>query len=127
MAMNKYRKKKQRRLSVPEIVVLAIAAVILMVGGVTHAWLKNSHVEVIREVDKTEQRISDHQDSINSLQVKIDKNLNIYQLRADLENAGSDLVQVPSSSIEVIPPYSSSRRQAGHNPPPPSLARSDAQ
>lgn len=123
--MNKNRRKKQRKFSVTEIVVLALAAVILMVGGVTHAWLKNSHVEVIREIDNTERRIRDHQGAIDSLQVKMDKNLNIYQLRADLENTGSSLVQVPPSSIEVIPPYSASDRHVVRKQSISSLARTD--
>jgi len=84
---------------------LILSAVVLMSAGVTHAWLKNNHVEVIRNVDKAEHRINDHEDSINSLQVKIDKKLNIYQLRDDLESADSRLVLVPVSSLEKIPNY----------------------
>ena len=99
--MNKHR-NKERRLSIPEITLLVLAALVLMTAGVTHAWLKNSHVEVIRDVDKTQQRISDHEDSINSLQVKIDKKLNIYQIRDDLNRAGSELRDVPVSSVEKI-------------------------
>lgn len=99
--MNKHR-NKERRLSIPEITLLVLAALVLMTAGVTHAWLKNSHVEVIRDVDKTQQRISDHEDSINSLQVKIDKKLNIYQIRDDLNRAGSKLRDVPVSSVEKI-------------------------
>ena len=99
--MNKHR-NKERRLSIPEITLLVLAALVLMTAGVTHAWLKNSHVEVIRDVDKTQQRISDHEDSINSLQVKIDKKLNIYQIRDDLSRAGSELRDVPVSSVEKI-------------------------
>ncbi len=92
-------------MSLPEVLILILAAVVLMAAGVTHAWLKNSHVEVIRDVDKTQQRISDHEDSINSLQVKIDKKLNIYQLRDDLERAHSKLVAVPVSALEKIPSH----------------------
>ena len=103
--MNKHR-NKERRLSIPEITLLVLAALVLMTAGVTHAWLKNSHVEVIRDVDKTQQRISDHEDSINSLQVKIDKKLNIYQIRDGLTRAGSELRDVPVSSIEKISSHS---------------------
>lgn len=103
--MNKTRKNR-RGLNWVEITLLAVAAVVLMAAGVTHAWLKNSQVEVVREVDQTQRRISDHQDSINSLQVKIDKKLNIYQLRDDLERGNSSLVSVPVSAIEKIRPFS---------------------
>lgn len=84
-------------------IILSVAGVILMTAGVGHAWLKNSQVEVVREMDSTQRRIQDHEDVINSLQVKIDKKLNIYQLRDDLEQAGSELVLVPVSAIEKIP------------------------
>lgn len=102
--MNKHR-NKQSPLSIPEITLLVLSALMLMTAGVTHAWLRNSHVEVMRDADKTHQRISDHEDSINSLQVKIDKKLNIYQIREDLSRAGSKLCDVPVSSIEKIPSY----------------------
>lgn len=100
--MNRHR-NKQRHLSTPEIILLVLSAIILMGAGVTHAWLRNSHVEVVRDVDKTQQRISDHEDAINSLQVKIDKKLNIYQLRDDLDRAQSELVSIPVSALEKIP------------------------
>ncbi|BDS08418.1 hypothetical protein NT6N_34580 [Oceaniferula spumae] len=103
--MNKT-KKNNRGFSFAEITLLIMAGVVLMTAGVTHAWLKNSQVEVVRDVDKTQQRISDHNDSINSLQVKIDKKLNIYQMRDDLERRESELVVVPVSAIEKITPYS---------------------
>lgn len=99
------RRHSQRGLRFPEIVILALAGLVLMTAGVVHAWIKNSHVEVMREVDKTEQRIKDHEDSINSLQVKIDKKLNIYQLRDDLERADTRLVMIPVSAIEKIPAH----------------------
>jgi hypothetical protein len=63
-------------------------------------------------VDQTERRIKDHEDAINSLQVKIDKKLNIYQLRDDLERAKSLLVLVPVSAIEVIHAHQPGKVQA---------------
>ena len=51
--------------------------------------------------------VSDHEGSINSLQVKIDKKLNIYQIRDDLVRAGSQLVEAPASSVKKILPFSS--------------------
>ncbi len=99
-------KKNDRGLSWVEVSLLVIAAVVLMVAGVTHAWLKNSQVEVLREVDRTQRRISDHNDSINSLQVKIDKKLNIYQLDDDLKQSASSLETIPVGVIEKIQPFS---------------------
>ena len=87
--MNKHR-NQQRRFSLAEITLWSLAAPILMAGGFVHAWLKNSHVEVKRAIDEAEKQISDHEDSINSLQVKIDRKLNIYQIRDDLVVARSN-------------------------------------
>lgn len=100
--MNKY-KNNNRGLSLLEMTILVLAVAILMTAGVTHAWLRNSQVEVVREMDRAQRRIQDHEDVINSLQVKIDKKLNIYQLRDDLEKSNSQLVLLPVSAIERLP------------------------
>jgi hypothetical protein len=102
--MNKH-KTNERGFSFLEIVILSVAAVILMTAGVGHAWLKNSQVETVREMDRTQRRINDQEDVINSLQVKIDKKLNIYQLRDNLEKSGSQLVMLPVSAIVKIPAH----------------------
>jgi hypothetical protein len=120
--MNQY-KNNDRGFGVLEIFILSIAGVILMTAGVGHAWLKNSQVEVVREMDSTQRRIQDHEDVINSLQVKIDKKLNIYQLRDDLEKAGSDLVLVPVSAIEKIPSAGGVGALASSDPSDSSLAQ----
>ncbi len=67
--MNKHR-NKDRRFSVVEMVLLGFAAPALMGGGFMHIWLKNSQVEVVKDIRKAEQRISEHEGSINSLQAK---------------------------------------------------------
>jgi len=102
--MNK-RKKNDRDFSLLEMILMGLAAVALLGGGVVHSWLKNSQVEVFHEMDRTQRRISEKESIINSLQVKIDKKLNIYQLRDDLAQSGSKLVVLPVSAIEKIPAY----------------------
>lgn len=84
---------------------LVAAVAIVMAAGVTHAWLRNSHVETVRAIDKTQQVIEEHKDAVNSLQVKVDKKLNIYQLRDDLDRLGSELVTVPVEYMEKIPAH----------------------
>ena len=101
--MNKSRNKKTK-FSLLEIMMLTVALITVMVAGVTHAWLRNCSVQVMRDVDKMQQKIEDHEDKVNSLQVKIDKKLNIYQLRDDLERTGSELVVIPTGLIEKVSP-----------------------
>ncbi|MGB2402045.1 MAG: hypothetical protein ACPIA7_01410 [Akkermansiaceae bacterium] len=104
--MNKHR-NKDRKFSIAEMVLLGFAAPVLMGGGFVHAWIKNSQVETVKEIRTTEKRIAEHNGAINSLQAKIDKKLNIYQIRDDLERAGSQLVEAPASSVKKIAPYPS--------------------
>ena len=118
--MNKHR-NKDRRFSVVEMVLLGFAAPALMGGGFIHAGLKNSQVEVVKDIRKTEQRIGEHEGSINSLQVKIEQKLNIYQIRDDLDRAGSQLVIAPASSVKKIHPFSS--RGMNEIPETPDLAQ----
>ena len=95
-------------------------------GGLTFVTARQHYQArplVMRDVDQAERRISDHEDAINSLQVKIDKKLNIYQLRDDLERADSSLVLVPASAIEVIPAYPAHQVQAQATDPPTPVAQ----
>ena len=62
--MNKHR-NKDRRFSIVEMVLLGFAAPALMGGGFIHAWLKNSQVEVVKDIRKAELRISDHEGAFN--------------------------------------------------------------
>ena len=118
--MNKHR-NKDRRFSIVEMVLLGFAAPALMGGGFIHAWLKNSQVEVVKDIRKTELRISDHEGAINNLQVKIEQKLNIYQIRDDLARAGSQLVIAPARAVKKIYPFSS--RGMNEIPETPDLAQ----
>ena len=100
--MNRRRNHRTRKLTFSELTLIVMTGVILVTAGVLHAWLKNNHVKVQREISQTQSRVQDHQDATNSLQVKIDKKLNIYQLRDDLKRNNSSLVKIPASEIKVI-------------------------
>ena len=76
---------------------------------------------MVKDIRKTEQRIGEHEGSINSLQVKIEQKLNIYQIRDDLDRAGSQLVIAPASSVKKIHPFSS--RGMNEIPETPDLAQ----
>ena len=102
--MNTYKKTK-RGFSFIEIVLITMSCVTMLAAGVLHAVVKNSQIEVGREKGRTERLIQERKDEVSSLQVKIDKKLNIFQLRNDLNQAGSELVIIPSSSIEYIPAH----------------------
>ena len=118
--MNKHR-NKDRRFSVVEMVLLGFAAPALMGGGFIHAWLKNSQVEVVKDIRKTEQRISEHEGSINSLEAKIAQITTWDFIIEGLARAESQLVLAPASAIKIIPPFSS--REMNEIPETPDLAQ----
>ena len=118
--MNKHR-NKDRRFSVVEMVLLGFAAPALMGGSFMHIWLKNSQVEVVKDIRKAEQRISEHEGSINSLEAKFAQ-INTWDFIIEgLAREESQLVLTPASSIKKIPPFSS--RGMNETPRTPDLAQ----
>ncbi|MBK1789796.1 hypothetical protein JIN82_01370 [Persicirhabdus sediminis] len=87
-----------------EMTILIVAAIALCGGGMFHVWLKNSQVIVQREIEQIKMNIDENDDSINSVQVKIDRKLNLYRIRAELEGTGSELVDIPVHAIEKVLP-----------------------
>jgi hypothetical protein len=78
-----------------------------MGGGFVHAWLKNSQVEVVKEIRKAETRIIELNSSIEILQEEIikegeDRDVLLHNLKL----AKSKLVLRPANAMTKIPPYS---------------------
>ena len=96
------RKRTNRNLNFGSIVFLVVVAVVLASAGVFHAYIKNRQVEVARQTDKTEQRISQHELDIKTLQMHLDRQLNRFVIRDELARCGSDLVAIPVTEVEEI-------------------------
>lgn len=86
---------------------IAIAAVVVASGGVLFAYLKNSQVEVAREIEKVEDRIAKHQMDIKTAEMRIDQLTNRYAMRDQLRQNGSSLIAIPAKAIEAVVPDSS--------------------
>ncbi len=96
-------KKIQKTDSNPlHMIALIVIGLLLATGGVGHAILKNYQVSVAREIDSTERRIEETNETMKMVQVKIDRKLNRHMIRADLANRDSLLVPIQSQDIEVV-------------------------
>lgn len=112
--MNK--KRTKRNLGFGSILFLVLVAVVLATAGVFHAYIKNRQVEVARRTEKTEQRISQHELEIKTLQMHLDQKLNRFLIRDQLRQRGSGLVAIPVTEVEAIDSHAL-------NNPLPDLAR----
>ena len=96
------RKKTIRNLNPGSVIFLLLVMIALVSAGVFHAYVKNMQVEVGRKIEKTEQRISQHQLDIKTLQMHLDQQLNRFLIRDLLRQAGSELVAIPVNALEEI-------------------------
>lgn len=88
------------------IVILMFAGLLLAIGGVMHAYVKNRQVEVAREIDKTQKRTDSHYEEIKHLQVSIDRKENRHIIRTQLAEKGSSLAKIVPGAIEIVHPES---------------------
>ena len=101
--MNKKRSDITQFTSI-HIVMLAIVGILLATGGVMHAYMKNSQIEVAREIDATLSSMEESEESMKMVQMKIDRKLNRHMIRAELADRGSKLQPIPSRAVEVVTP-----------------------
>lgn len=99
--MNRRRKVKPH-LGFGTIVFLIMAAVMMAAAGVFHAYVKNSQINVAREIQGTEERISQHKLDITTLEVRLDDQLNPILINDRLNEMSSDLRRIPVGAVEDI-------------------------
>ena len=96
------RRRTARNLSFSSIIFLVLVAVVLAGAGVFHAYVKNMQVEVGRKIEKTEQRIGQHELDIKTLQMHLDQQLNRFLIRDLLKQSDSALVAIPVTVLEEV-------------------------
>jgi hypothetical protein len=96
------RKRTNRNLNFGSIVFLVVVAVVLAAAGVFHAYIKNQQVEVARRTEKTEQRISQHELDIKTLQMHMEQQLIRPLIWEKLRRRKSKLVKIPINEVEKI-------------------------
>ncbi|MGJ8633153.1 MAG: hypothetical protein ACSHX7_04475 [Luteolibacter sp.] len=102
--MNRRRNQKQTKVSPVVIVSLILAGIMGAFGGVKYVYYRNCQIQTTREIDAVETRIESHKLDIRTVQMRADQILNLFAIRATLEDTGTDLVPIPQGVSEDIVP-----------------------
>ncbi|HJM63787.1 MAG: hypothetical protein QF405_10415 [Roseibacillus sp.] len=100
--MNRRRKGKPH-LGFGTVVFLMVAAVMMAAAGVFHVYVKNRQINVAREIQGMEERISQHKLDITTLEVRLDDQLNPILINDRLSEMSSDLRRIPVGVVKAIP------------------------
>lgn len=100
--MNRRRAVKPH-LGLGTIVLLIVTAVVMAAAGVFHAYVKNRQINVAREIQGVEDRISQYRLDITTLEVRLDDQLNPILINDRLAEMSSDLRRIPVDVVREIP------------------------
>jgi HAMP domain-containing protein len=98
------RRRNETKTPMSAFIALFLAAAIVTVGGVAHAFFKNRQIQVSREIDALERRVEAYQLDIRTTEMRMDELLNRFLIRAQLEDLGSGLRPIPAGVIEEVDP-----------------------
>jgi len=98
------RRRNNENLGAFAVFLIALAAIIVVSGGVLFAYLKNRQIEVAREIENVEDRIAKHEMDIKTAEMRVDQLTNRYAIRDQLRQNGSSLMAIPPSAVESVVP-----------------------
>jgi flagellar basal body-associated protein FliL len=101
--MNTKRTKK-KNFSISELLLLAMASVILAAGGIMQVYASNKQIDTARKIDAAKKEIDEYYAEVNMTNVKIDRNLDRYLMKEDLLASGSTLRETDPNQLEVVKP-----------------------
>ncbi len=81
---------------------LFLAALIAAGGGVLHAYYKNRQVQISREIKVIDRRVGQYRLDIIATDVRMDRLLNRFAIRKQIEASGSSLRPIPVGVVEEI-------------------------
>lgn len=113
--MNRRRTTKPH-LGLGSIVLLIAAAVVMASAGIFYAYIKNRQINVSREIQRVEDRISQHRLDIATDEMLLAEQLNPFLIRDRLKEISSDLRAIPLGVTREI------SARAPERPPSPSTA-----
>ena len=100
--MNK--RRQGSNLSLPTLLVLLVAGMIVSGGGISYVMVKNKQITTRNAIAKTQQRMAEHNVAITGYQSDISEKLGVFALRESLKNQESNLRNIPSGYVEVYRP-----------------------
>jgi HAMP domain-containing protein len=96
------RRRSDPRHSASLFVAMILGAVVAASGGVLYAYFKNRQIQALREIDRTERRIEQHQLDIRTTEMRIDQALNRFVIREELAQQRSMLKAIPRGAVEEV-------------------------
>lgn len=103
--MNQRKKtKKNLNLRFSDLLTVAVAVLLLAVGGVYHAVVKNQQIRVSRDIVSAQTMINEHNEARKYVEIKIENRLNRHVLRNELREQGTDLCMIPVHAVEIVEP-----------------------
>ena len=100
--MNK--RRQGSNLSVPTLLVLLVAGIIVSGGGISYVMVKNKQITMRNEIAKSQQRVVEHNVAITMYQSDISEKLGVFTLRESLKNQESNLRNIPPGHVEIYHP-----------------------
>lgn len=98
------KKSTKKNFSISELILLGMAAVILAAGGVMHVYASNKEIETTRKIDALQKNIDEYYADVNMINVRIDRNLDRYNMKEDLLARGSELRATDPNQLEMVNP-----------------------
>jgi predicted nucleic acid-binding protein len=111
------RRRQESRTPVSVFLSLFLAAAIVTVGGVLHAFYKNRQVQVSREIDAIDRRVEQYRLDIRTTEMRMDQLLNRFVIRKQIEANGSALRPIPIGVVEKIDSATASRHSVASTAP----------
>ncbi len=97
---------KNRNLRLSDLLTIGVAVLLLTIGGVYHAVVKNQQIRVSRDIVSTQSMIDEHNEARKFVEIKIENRLNRHVLRNELREQGTDLCLIPIQAVEIVEPLS---------------------
>ena len=97
-------RRQNSNLSIPTLIVMLIAGVIISVGGVSYVMVKNKQISLRGEISKSQKRMVEHNVAITLHESDISRELGVFTLQEKLSKSGSSLQPIPNGLPEVYRP-----------------------
>ena len=103
------RRRHEPRTPISVFLSLLLAAAIATGGGVLHAYYKNRQVQITREIKAIDRRVAQYREDINTTDERMDRLLNRFAIRKQIEANGSSLRPIPIGVVEEVDATSPTR------------------
>ncbi|MDB4416792.1 hypothetical protein N9085_02780 [Akkermansiaceae bacterium] len=97
-------RRQASNLSIPTLIVMLVAGLILSVGGVSYVMVKNKQITLRGKIAKSQERMADDNTAITMHESDISRVLGVFAIRERLAQENSSLQPIPNGLPEVTRP-----------------------